>query len=363
MFPIFRAEYEALKQFEAIFEREAERVRQTIQQIQRILDILQGGDWVGLGATAFFAEMNSEVLPALKNLASALEAAARTTRGIAKILKDLEEELTRLFAAMLASWTTGLAAAAAGGIAGALGGAADALGAAGGALGAAAGALGAAAGGVAGAVAGAAQAAANAAATDQMLAGMDPGVRAIVRQSPSLEADLAQLHRAGWTITTRNGGGSETDSVQHTMTIDTSEAHATQVGSLAHESAHARYGDTPFHPATTGMTRNQFIQANLRENMLDEANAQFNEAAVRDEVARNGGPDTGVSGTQSADYQRIYNDFRAGNITRQQAVSQMADIFPNETTGNTGQTYRDYYTGSYSDWWNRNVGRGRRVAP
>lgn len=356
MFPIFRAEYEALTKIASVFEQEAERVRQTIQQIQRILDILQGGDWLGEGATAFFKEMSSEVLPALKRLVSALEAGARTTRQISKILKDLEEEISRLFAAMLALWTTGLAAAVAGGIAGALEGAA-------GALGAAAGALGAAAGGVAGAVAGAAQAAANAAATDQMLAGMDPRVRAIVRQSPSLEADLAQLRRAGWSITTRNGGGSETDSVHHTMVIDTSEAPATQVGSLAHESAHARYGDTPFHPATAGMTRNQFIQANLRENMLDEANAQFNEAAVRDEVARNGGPDTGVSGTQSADYQRIYNDFRAGNITRQQAVSQMADIFPNETTGNTGQTYRDYYTGSYSDWWNRNVGRGRRVAP
>jgi hypothetical protein len=103
------------------------------------------------------------------------------------------------------------------------------------------------------------------------------------------------------------------------------------------------------------MTRDQFIQQNLRENMLDEANSQFNEAAVRQEVLRNGGPDPGVSGTQSADYQRIYNDFRDGNITRDQAVGQMADIFPNETTGTTGQTYRDYYTPTYADWWDANA--------
>ena len=73
------------------------------------------------------------------------------------------------------------------------------------------------------------------------------------------------------------------------------------------------------------------------------------------EKERTGAPDTGVSGTQSADYQRIYNDFRDGNITREQAIGQMADIFPNETTGTTGQTYRDYYSPTYADWWDANA--------
>jgi WXG100 family type VII secretion target len=335
MFPIIRAVYDDLTKFAAVFEREADRLRQVFQQIWRTVEALEGGDWVGLGANAFYREMSSVVSPSMKRMLSALEAAARVTRDIAQIMKDLEDDLARLWAALAGSGA-GIAAAVGAGMG-------QALGTAGGALAGAAQA------------AATAAAAAQAAAADRMLSGMDPRVAEIARQSPALQANLAQLERDGWTITTRNGGGSETDHQHHTMAIDTSEAPESQVGSLAHESAHARYGVAPFHQPTAGMTRDQFIQQNFRENMLDEANAQFSEAAVRDEVLRNGGPDTGVSGTQSADYQRIYNDFRDGNITREQAIGQMADIFPNETTGTTGQTYRDYYTPTYADWWDANA--------
>jgi len=337
MAPLFVVVYEELTKIASAFDREADRLRQSFQQVLRTVEVLRGGDWVGQGAAAFFREMDSDVIPAMKRLPSALEAAGRTTRDIAQNTKDAEDEIVRLFAALF-----GLGSAAA--IAGAVGaGIGQALGTAAGAL-----------AGAAQAVATAA-AAAQAAAADRMLSGMDPRVAEIARQSPALQANLAQLERDGWTITTRNGGGSETDHQHHTMAIDTSDAPESQVGSLAHESAHARYGVAPFHQPTAGMTRDQFIETNLRENMLDEANAQFSEAAVRDEVLRNGGPDTGVSGTQSADYQRIYNDFRDGNTTREQAIGQMADIFPNETTGTTGQTYRDYYTPTYANWWDANA--------
>jgi len=349
MTPIVRADHEGLARIAGGFDREAERVRQTLQQIQRTVEILQGGDWYGEGASAFYQEMTSQVLPSMKRLLSALEAASRTTKGIDRIMKDLEDELARLFAALLAA--IGLGATVAGAVGGAVGGAA----------GSAASALGgvARAAAQAAATAAAAAAAAQAAGAARMLSGMDPKVAKIAQQSPTLQANLAQLERDGWTITTRNGGGSETDHQHHTMTIDTSESPQAQVGSLAHESAHARYGETPFHQPTADMTRDQFIERNLRENMLDEANAQFSETTVRSEVLGNGGPDTGVSGTQSADYQRIYNDFHSGNITREQAIGRMADIFPNETTGTTHQTYRDYYTPTYGNWWDANVAPAR----
>lgn len=341
MAPIVRADYDNLPKIAGEFDREAERLRRATQQIQRTVDVLQGGDWIGEGASAFYREMSAEVLPAMKRLVSALEKAGRTTKDVVQIMKDLEAELVRLWAMLVgAGGEAGIGAAAAAAI--------------GGALGAAAGAL----AGAAQAAAGAA-AAAQTAAADRMLSGMDPKVAEIARQSPTLQANLAQLERDGWTITTRNGGGSETDHQHHTMVIDTGDTPETQVGSLAHESAHARYGVAPFHQPTADMTRDQFVETNLRENMLDEANAQFSEAAVRDEVLGNGGPDTGVSGTQSADYQRIYSDFRDGTITREQAIGQMADIFPNETTGNTGQTYRDYYTPTYANWWDANVAPAR----
>jgi WXG100 family type VII secretion target len=337
MAPLFVVDYEELKRIASAFDREADRLRQSFQQVLSKVEVLESGDWFGQGAAAFYREMRSDVLPAMKSLPSALDAAGRTTRDIAQNTKDAEDEIVRLFAGLF-----GLGSAAA--IAAAVGaGIGQALGTA------------------AGAVAGAAQAvaaaaaAAQAAAAGRMLSGFDPKVAEIARSSPSLQANLAQLERDGWTITRRNGGGSETDSQNRTVVIDTSESAATQVGSLAHESAHALHGPTTFHRPTADMTRDQFIQRNLRENMLDEANSQFTEAAVRQEVLGNGGPDTGVSGTQSADYQRIYNDFHDGNITREQAVGQMADIFPNETTGTTGQTYRDYYSPTYADWWDANA--------
>jgi WXG100 family type VII secretion target len=352
MAPLFVVDYEGLARIASAFDREADRLRQTLQRVQRSVEVLHGGDWVGEGASAFYREMGSEVVPAMKSLVSALEAASRTTKDIAQNTKDAEDEIARLFAALLGA---GLAAGIAGAVGSAMG---QALGAGAGAVAGAAQAVGAAA-----AAAAAAAQAAQAAAAGRMLSGMDARVAEIAQQSPTLQANLAQLERDGWTITTRNGGGSETDQQHHTMVIDTSEAPEMQVGSLAHEGAHALYGTAPFHQPTAGMTRDQFIETNLRENMLDEANAQFNEAAIRDEVLGNGGPDTGVSGTQSADYQRIYNDFRDGNITREQAVGQMADIFPNETTGTTGQTYRDYYTPTYADWWDANVAPARGGAP
>lgn len=339
---LFRADYEALTRIAASFLQEAERVRQTTQSVQRMVETLRNGDWVGEGATAFYREMDSEVLPAMKRLASALEAAGRVTKDLAKLFRETEEFIARFFNALASS---GLSAA----------GLAAALGAIGGALGSAAGA----AAGAAASVAAGAAAARDAAAANRLMRGLDPKVAEIAQRSPTLVGMLAQLQRDGWTIQTRNGGGSEADRQHHVMVIDTSDAPEVQVGSLAHEGAHARYGETPFHRPTEGMTREQFIEVNLAENMRDEANSQFHEGLIRSEVMGNGGPDPGISGTQSADYQRIFNDHQAGNITREQAIDQMAAIFPNETTGTTGQTYRDYYTPTYGNWWDTHVAPAR----
>lgn len=347
MATIVRANYDDLARIAGVFEREADRMRQSLQGIQRTVEVLQNGDWIGQGATTFYQEMNSEVLPAMKRLESALEAAGRTTREISRVMRASEEEVARLFSVVGGLAAAGLGAGMTGAVAGAV---AEAIQAAAGAL-----------AGAAQAVAEAA-AAAQAAATARFLSGLDPKVAEIAQQSPTLGGMLVQLERDGWTITTRDGGGSETDRQNTTLVIDTSGAPEVQVGRLAHEGAHALYGTPPFHRPTDDMTREQFIQVNLREQMLNEANSQFHEALVRDEVLGNGGPDTGVSGNFSADYQRIYNEYREGDITREQAVGQMADIFPDETTGTTGQTYRDYYTPTFADWWDEHIAPARRGA-
>lgn len=130
MAPIVRADYDSLPKIAAEFDREAERLRRATQQIQRTVEVLQGGDWIGEGASAFYREMSAEVLPAMKRLVSTLEKAGRTTKDVVQIMKDLEDELVRLWAALVAALAgsgAGVAAAVGAGIVGALGAAAGAL--------------------------------------------------------------------------------------------------------------------------------------------------------------------------------------------------------------------------------------------
>ena len=53
------------------FNREAEHSRGSLQSIQRRMDTLRSGQWVGKGATAFYQEMDSAILPAMKKLVCA----------------------------------------------------------------------------------------------------------------------------------------------------------------------------------------------------------------------------------------------------------------------------------------------------
>jgi hypothetical protein len=60
---------------------------------------MQAGDWIGEGATKFYGEMNSSVLPTLNRLVNALEAANRTTAQIQQLMKTAEEEAARVLRA------------------------------------------------------------------------------------------------------------------------------------------------------------------------------------------------------------------------------------------------------------------------
>jgi len=74
------------------------------------MGVLEGGDWIGKGATAFYNEMNSAVLPAMKKLASALDTASQTTKKISQIVKRAEDDSAALFKAVLVGSAVGAAA-------------------------------------------------------------------------------------------------------------------------------------------------------------------------------------------------------------------------------------------------------------
>jgi WXG100 family type VII secretion target len=87
-----RSDHEQLKQGAQLFQQEAESIEKMLQNLNSRLDALKGGGWKGKGATQFFREMDSSILPSTKNLNKALAQAARITNQISQRLRQAEQD-------------------------------------------------------------------------------------------------------------------------------------------------------------------------------------------------------------------------------------------------------------------------------
>jgi WXG100 family type VII secretion target len=94
--PRVRADYDSLAAIARLFGQEAANARQTLRHLRRQMDVLQSGDWIGRGATAFYHEMNGAVLPSLQRLVIALETAERVAAKISQIMHAAEEEASTI---------------------------------------------------------------------------------------------------------------------------------------------------------------------------------------------------------------------------------------------------------------------------
>lgn len=106
-----RVDYDQLNSVSRAFATEASNVKRSIDSLKRVIDALEGGDWIGEGAKAFYREVHSEVLPALLRLMRALELAARVAGKISHIYQAAEAECGQLFSRGLASIGEGVLAA------------------------------------------------------------------------------------------------------------------------------------------------------------------------------------------------------------------------------------------------------------
>jgi len=104
--PKIRADHEALLSIAQRFVTEADRMQKSLARLRRCMDVLRDGDWVGRGATAFYREMESDVLPTIGRLEGALRQAGRLTGRISQVMKQAEEEAAALFRAMPAQTPT-----------------------------------------------------------------------------------------------------------------------------------------------------------------------------------------------------------------------------------------------------------------
>src|SRR5574337_658370 len=103
-----RADYEQLAQIAQVFCQQSETTQQVLRALQNDVNTLQRGDWVGKGAEAFYAEMNTAVLPAMKRVVGALSEASNTTQRISRIMKQAEDHSAALFRPVGAEdWPTG----------------------------------------------------------------------------------------------------------------------------------------------------------------------------------------------------------------------------------------------------------------
>lgn len=95
--PRIRGDYDALARAAKAFSKQAHSNQQMLNKLKRQVGVLQGGDWIGKGAKAFYAEMESQVIPSLTRLVAAMEAAARSTQKISKIIHQAEQDSAKLF--------------------------------------------------------------------------------------------------------------------------------------------------------------------------------------------------------------------------------------------------------------------------
>jgi WXG100 family type VII secretion target len=97
MVQLLRADYDQLNEVSQTFDRESNDINRSVAGLQRQIEALEGGGWIGVGATAFYREMHSEVMPAMQRLVNALHLASRLTQQVSRKIQEAEEACAHLF--------------------------------------------------------------------------------------------------------------------------------------------------------------------------------------------------------------------------------------------------------------------------
>jgi WXG100 family type VII secretion target len=357
--PKVRADYEQLKEAANGFSVQAQAAQQTVQSLQKELAVLQGGDWVGLGATAFYQEMGGQVMPAMKRLAAALESARETTVQISQVIGQAEADAARVLRGEGGDLTVlfGVAAGAVGGSSALFGAAAGPPSGSGtGAAGGATARQGPAARPQTLADAIDRMVAQDNAAVDRRLAQFSQGVRDLVKKSPTLKAQIFKLDQEKFTIRVgAPGSGNFTNQAKHLINIDQGGTDEGTAAMIAHEVGHT-VNQEKFPPYPMRLTREEYVQGSVDAEMRNEGRAQINAAIVRAEVNAVGGPDIGIPGTQTADFQQVYDDFRVGKTSYDQAVDRNAVLMANEHVSvPPGLPYRQHYRNEFEFDWDTRI--------
>lgn len=117
---------------------------------------------------------------------------------------------------------------------------------------------------------------------------------------------------------------------------------------LAHESGHYKYKRTYTPP--DGLTKEQFVEANVRDHLADEGEAVLYNIEVRQEIIDNGGPKIGVAGAGFR-IMKIYKEYLNSN-DRQKARDEIGKIIGDlHPSTDPSKTYREYYAPFYEQYY------------
>jgi len=92
-----KLDFDAFPKIQSSFRAQGDATQKTIGNLSKTLEQIRGGDWFGEGADAFKAEMDGEVMPAMKRLKKVLDEGDRVSKQIEKLQHDTESLITSLF--------------------------------------------------------------------------------------------------------------------------------------------------------------------------------------------------------------------------------------------------------------------------
>jgi len=187
--------------------------------------------------------------------------------------------------------------------------------------------------------------------------GLGKDVDDLAAKSPTLQKNIEELKKKGYTIKYGEAGkGSFHNGKKKEIVIDPNKKGSPEsiVRSLAHESGHGLYKQDPYQ-SHKGKTKNDYVDANVNRNLKNEGEATLMNAQVRDEIKKNGGPDIGISGSQSEDYEKIHEKYKDKPDQRDKARQEVGDVFADKEHPSTdpSKTYRDYYAKTYEDHYDK----------
>lgn len=92
MADVIEVNFEVLENVARLFNDRADSTDIMLRDVRKRMEALESDGWIGRGADAFYAEMSDEVLPRVIRLRDSLREASETTRRIAQVLSDAEDQ-------------------------------------------------------------------------------------------------------------------------------------------------------------------------------------------------------------------------------------------------------------------------------